>query len=185
MASEADNDEFYDPLEISGSEVSLSETIESVIPSSVVEDDITPVLATDDPLLGKDGANSNDWSPHNSFLADSPYFSAFVDNDVQSLSVLIDTLHDISARTKTFAKCGALMAESTRRLAYSCHLKRDNDLAEDMTEEEKTDQEAKLRKERRRALGNEMADLLQLLGEVSDRFGRTDCSLWDAPGPTR
>ena len=127
---------------------------------------VTPDLVIDDPLLGKEEYDDNDWSPHNSFLADSPYFNAFVDNDVKSLSVLIETLQDISSRTKTFSKCGALMAESTRRLATSCHLKRDHDLSEDMTEEEKVNEEARLKQERRRALGNEMADLLQLMGEV-------------------
>jgi len=35
-----------------------------------------------------------------------------------------------------------------------------------MTEEEKVNEEARLKQERRRALGNEMADLLQLMGEV-------------------
>lgn len=155
MASPAeDADEFYDSTDVIG---------------PVSEDEVLspPDLAIDDPLLGKDGDDSNDWSPHHSFLADSPYFNAFIENDVKSLSVLIETLQDISARTKTFSKCGALMAESTRRLSFSCRLKRDNDLSEDMTEEEKTDREAKLGKERRRALGNEMADLLELLGEVS------------------
>ena len=150
----ASDDEFYD----------VSDTPEIV--ESVLEDATPEDLTLADPLLKKDGAGDEDWSPHNSFLADSPYFNAFVDNDVKSLSTLIDTLHDISARTKTFAKCGALMAESTRRLAYSCHLKRDNDLSEEMSEGEKKYQQEKLVKERRRALGNEMADLLQLLGEV-------------------
>lgn len=155
----ASDDEFYDVSEMNGSET--SEIIEPVLEDATPED-----LTLDDPLLKKDGAKNEDWSPHNSFLADSPYFNAFVDNDVKSLSTLIETLHDISARTKTFAKCGALMAESTRRLAYSCHLKRDNDLSEDMSEGEKKYHQEKLAKERRRALGNEMADLLQLLGEV-------------------
>lgn len=163
----SEDDEFYDPMDGSGSE--RAETI--VAP--VVSDD-SPELDIEDPLLGKDGDDSNDWSPHNSFLADSPYFNAFVENDVKSLSVLVETLQDISARTKTFSKCGALMSESTRRLAFSCRLKRDNDLSEDMTEDEKVSREAKLLKERRRALGNEMADLLELLGEVSSNslFGR-------------
>lgn len=157
-----DTEEFYDPMDGSGSEIA-DNNVEPV----TISEEMTPDLDIDDPLLGKDGDDSNDWSPHNSFLADSPYFSAFVENDVKSMSVLVDTLQDISARTKTFSKCGALMAESTRRLAFSCRLKRDNDLSEDMTEEEKVDREAKLGKERRRALGNEMADLLELLGEVS------------------
>ena len=165
MSSTAeDADEFYDPLDVSSEKTDTESSIPGGMPEQSTQD-----LDIDDPLLGKDGDDSNDWSPHNSFLADSPYFSAFVDNDVKSLSVLIETLQDISARTKTFSKCGALMAESTRRLSFSCRLKRDNDLSEDMTEQEKADRESKLNKERRRALGNEMADLLELLGEVSHR----------------
>jgi hypothetical protein len=158
VTAEGDADEFFDPLDGSGSEI--GEVIS-------VPDDLSSPPEIDDPLMGKEGDDSNDWSPHNSFLADSPYFSAFVENDVKSLSTLVETLQDISARTKTFSKCGALMAESTRRLAYSCRLKRDHDLSDDMTEAEKASREVKLSKERRRALGNEMADLLELLGEVS------------------
>lgn len=171
-----DADEFYDPLGGSGGEADKSAYIDPLAnpgqPQAAPEmDDI------DDPLLGKDGDDSNDWSPHNSFLADSPYFNAFVENDVKSLSVLVETLQDISARTKTFSKCGALMAESTRRLSYSCRLKRDNDLAEDMTEEEQLDREAKLGKERRKALGNEMADLLELLGEVLEEIATAQMNM--------
>ena len=162
--AEGETDEFYDPLDGSGSDI--AEVVS-------VPDDITSPPEIDDPLLGKDGDEGNDWSPHNSFLADSPYFSAFVENDVKSLSILVDTLQDISSRTKTFSKCGALMAEATRRLAFSCRLKRDNDLSDDMTEAEKVAREAKLSKERRRALGNEMADLLELLGEVSSAIDRS------------
>jgi hypothetical protein len=167
-SSAEETDEFYDSMDVSGSD--KADNGEPVVVLSTPSDEgsqSVPELDIDDPLLGKDGDDSNDWSPHNSFLADSPYFNAFVENDVKSLSVLVETLQDISARTKTFSKCGALMAESTRRLSFSCRLKRDNDLSEDMTEKEKENREAKLNKERRRALGNEMADLLELLGEVS------------------
>jgi len=51
----------------------------------------------------------------NSFSADSPYFSSYVENEMNSMHVMHQTLNDIAARTKTFGKCGALMAESTRR----------------------------------------------------------------------
>jgi hypothetical protein len=143
------------------------EQVDPLQPTTVYEDSDKD-LSVDDPLLEQ--AENQDWSPHNSFLADSPYFNAFVENDTNSLSVLIETLQDISTRTKTFSKCGALMAESTRRLASACRLERENDFTEDMSELERAQREAKLSKERRRALGNEMADLLQLLGEVSLRF---------------
>lgn len=155
-----------DSSESSFPEEFVVEQVDPLQPTTVYEDSDKD-LTVDDPLLEQDGDDTQDWSPHNSFLADSPYFNAFVEGDTKSLSVLIETLQDISTRTKTFSKCGALMAESTRRLATSCRLQRENDYPEDMSELERAEREAKLAKERRRALGNEMADLLQLLGEVS------------------
>lgn len=143
------------------------EFVDAIETASVGFEESDKDLSVDDPLIEQDNDENKDWSPHNSFLADSPYFSAFVEGDVNSLSVLTDTLQDISSRTKTFSKCGALMAESTRRLATSCRLQRENDFSDDMSELERAQKEAKLSKDRRKAMGNEMADLLQLMGEVS------------------
>ena len=41
---------------------------------------------------------------------------------MRNLHVLTETLRDISARARTFGKCGALMAEATRRLSSACRL---------------------------------------------------------------
>jgi hypothetical protein len=155
-----------DSSESSFPEEGIVERVDPLQPTTVY-DDSDKDLTVDDPLLEQDSSETQDWSPHNSFLADSPYFSAFVEGDTKSLSVLFETLQDISTRTKTFSKCGALMAESTRRLASSCRLEREDDFTEDMSKLERAEREAKLGRDRRRALGNEMADLLQLLGEVS------------------
>lgn len=104
----------------------------------------------------------------NSFSADSPYFSSYVENEVRSINIMNDTLRDIAGRTKTFGKCGALMSEATRRLALACKLRRP--LSPE--EEKETDAHAeRLREfqvlERRRAVGEDMASLLGVMSEVS------------------
>lgn len=110
--------------------------------------------------------DKEDWSARTSFTADSPYFTSFCESDVRSLQILGDTLKDISARTKTFCKTGALMSEATRRLALSCRLRpeRDNEL-------EGFDNNPDIREEahrlRKKAVGEEMAALFDLLGSVS------------------
>lgn len=105
------------------------------------------------------------WNPRNNFTADSPYFKSFCDHEVQSLSLLTDAMREITSRTKTFCKTGALMAEATRRLASSCRLRWDDE----QKSEEGLSQEAidKIVEARRKAVGGEMAELLEHLGEVS------------------
>ena len=102
----------------------------------------------------------------NSFSADSPYFSSYVENEMNSMNVMYRTLNDIAARTKTFGKCGALMAESTRRLALACRLRQPR------SEEEGDGEEAQRREdlevaERRRAVGEDVASLLGVMSDVS------------------
>ena len=114
------------------------------------------------------GASETD--AHLSFSADSPYFASYVENDMKSMHTFHETLHDISGRTRTFGKCGALMAESTRRLALSCRLRRPfvQKEGEDEKEmEEKAEQREAEVIERRRAVGEEMASLLSVMSEVS------------------
>jgi hypothetical protein len=105
----------------------------------------------------------------NSFSADSPYFSSYVENEMNSMHVMHQTLNDIAARTKTFGKCGALMAESTRRLALACRLRQSR------TEEEGDGEEAERRQEteaaeRRRAIGEDLTGLLGVMSDVSANF---------------
>lgn len=102
-----------------------------------------------------------------SFTADSPYYSAFCEGEVNSLKILADTLYDISSRTKTFCRTGVLMSEATKRLALSCKLrseecKNENDEGVDVN----TDEEQSMIK--RQAIGEEMAGILELLGQVSN-----------------
>lgn len=115
--------------------------------------------------------NDNDedlaWNPRNNFTADSPYFKSFCGHEVQSLSLLTDAMREITSRTKTFCKTGALMGEAARRLANSCRLRWDD---EQNSEEGMTQEEIdKLVEARRKAVGGEMAELLEHLGKVSVR----------------
>ena len=104
----------------------------------------------------------------NSFSADSPYFASYVENEMRSLDTMDDTLRDIAARTKTFGKCGALMAESTRRLALACRLRRPFNMSEDEKEMEVQGlQREREVLDRRRAVGEDMASLLAVMSEVS------------------
>jgi hypothetical protein len=101
-----------------------------------------------------------------SFTADSPYFTSFCDGEIKSLGTLSNSLRDISARTNTFCRTGALMSEAMHRLANSCKLRPERNLSQDHPDEERLEKEDDVL-QRRNAVGEEMAKLLQLLGEVS------------------
>lgn len=101
-----------------------------------------------------------------SFTADSPYFTSFCDGEIKSLNTLSNSLRDISARTNTFCRTGALMSEAMHRLANSCKLRPERNLSQDHPDEERHEREDVVQ-QRRHAVGEEMAKLLQLLGEVS------------------
>eukprot|EP00980_Cylindrotheca_fusiformis_P018494 scaffold6124_cov122-Cylindrotheca_fusiformis.AAC.13 len=107
----------------------------------------------------------------NSFSAESPYFSSYAENELRSMQIMNETLRDISGRTKTFGKCGALMAESTRRLALACRLRRP------ITEEEEKQGDSQAERireiqvaERRRAVGEDMTSLLGVMSEMLDEI---------------
>jgi hypothetical protein len=102
----------------------------------------------------------------NSFSADSPYFSSYVENEMNSMQIFHSTLNDIAARTKTFGKCGALMSESTRRLALACRLQQPNADDDGYSFEETKSREAEAVADRRRAVGEDMASLLGVMSEV-------------------
>jgi hypothetical protein len=89
---------------------------------------------------------------------------------MQSLHVMNDTLRDIAGRTKTFGKCGALMAEATRRLALSCKLRRPFTMNQGEDQEEIEAEEQRREGDvlnRRHAVGEDMAGLLAVMSEVS------------------
>lgn len=101
------------------------------------------------------------WSARTSFTADSPYFAAYADSQLLSVRQLASSLQEISMRTKTFTQTGALMSEAMHRLAGSCRLKStQEELPEGISESE-------LLQYRREAMGEEMVELLQVLGSVS------------------
>ena len=109
-----------------------------------------------------------------SFTADSPYFSSYVDGEMRSVNVLHDTVKDISARAKTFGKCGALMAEATRRLSQACRLQPSGGASTSASggggadeSDENRDKEMAVIDERRQAVGSEMESCLRILGGVS------------------
>lgn len=124
-----------------------------------------------------------------SFTSDSPYLQSYIDREMRNLIVLTDTLRDISARARTFGKCGALMAEATRRLSSACRLNppttgasgnsgtsgaggglRKSDSGEDMTVG--YDEQMRVMQERKESVGDEMASVLSVLGEVSTMLGK-------------
>lgn len=103
-----------------------------------------------------------------SFTADSPYFTSYVDKEMRSLDVLTETLHDISSRAKTFGKCGALMAEATRRLSQACKLQTSTNLEDDSIDEELREKEREAMAERKESVGEEMGSVLDVLGSILD-----------------
>ena len=109
---------------------------------------------------------------------------------MRNLQVLTETLQDISARTRTFGKCGALMAEATRRLSSSCRLNPLNDLQisinsnassnndnDDGVMSEKDYEQAYLMKERQQSVGEEIASVLSSLGDILDEVADAQMTL--------
>jgi len=131
----------------------------------VLQTQLVDTQTTDEAKTAQE--NDPDWSPRTSFTADSPYFDAFVDGEIGSLNLLSETLGDISEKARAFVRAGAVMSQATRRLALACKLRRDP--AEDNNHgsgDENGLNEEELAKQRRGAVGEEMANVLELLGEV-------------------
>lgn len=108
----------------------------------------------------------SEFSARTSFTADSPYYTSYVEHEMRQVSVLSDTLRDISARSKTFGKCGALMSEATRRLALACRLKPSTPMQEEEEGKSEMDPQDRIVQERQEAVGEEMMVVLSTLGEV-------------------
>ena len=135
------------------------------IPESKAKEE-PPVAVHADPV----GANIRDehFTPKRSFLAESPYFSAFVEKEMHELDIVTDILNDISARTMSFTKYGTLMADATHRLSLSCRLRRE-EASQEQVRLSQQQMDVELEK-RRHAIGPEISDLLGILGEVSFVF---------------
>jgi hypothetical protein len=106
-----------------------------------------------------------------SMTADSPYYVSRVDEEMRNLQVMSDCLKDVSARGKTFGKCGALMSEATRRLSLACKMHHPASAQQlHMGDGEHSTQDVKNREraiieERKESMG-EMGEVLLVLGEV-------------------
>lgn len=118
-----------------------------------------------------------------SFTTDSPYLQSYIDREMRNLQVLTDTLQDISARTRTFGKCGALMAEATRRLSSSCRLhpvlgdsKQSNNSSYN-EDSEKDSEQASIINERKESVGEEIASVLSVLGDILDEVADAQVNL--------
>ena len=132
---------------------------------SLVSGDLPP-MSPPTPTIGSSSGHATATAAA-SFTADSPYFSSYVDAEMASVNVLHDTVRDISARARTFGKCGALMAEATRRLSQACRLQPSGSSAEQTEGDDSKDKENNSVEERRQAVGPEMESCLKILGGVS------------------
>eukprot|EP00579_Thalassiosira_antarctica_P017590 CAMPEP_0201928000 /NCGR_PEP_ID=MMETSP0903-20130614/19951_1 /ASSEMBLY_ACC=CAM_ASM_000552 /TAXON_ID=420261 /ORGANISM="Thalassiosira antarctica, Strain CCMP982" /LENGTH=289 /DNA_ID=CAMNT_0048466345 /DNA_START=79 /DNA_END=945 /DNA_ORIENTATION=+ len=128
--------------------------------------------------------NNNTTNPSSaipSFTSESPYLSSYIDREMRNLVVLTETLRDISARARTFGKCGALMAEATRRLSSACRLNPSGSGAvggnggEGETGE--NDEQLGVINERRESVGEEMTSVLSVLGEILDEVADAQVSM--------
>ena len=146
--------------------------------SQLVVDQASDVEQSTVVPLESDPAKNVAWSARTSFTADSPYFDAFCDSEIRSLGILSETLHEIVARSKTLVKQGIIMSEATRRLGLSCKLHSSDYSSDDETQsDDGAVTEEELSQLRRSAVGEEMAGILELLGEVRSSFATT-VTMW-------
>lgn len=114
---------------------------------------------------------ANDNPPTNTFTADSPYLLHHVESEVKQLHILRETLGEISSKAKTFGKCGALMAESTRRLARVCQFQPSSIQPEGDESPEVSEERERLRQQdRKESVGDDMSRALAVLGEVLEEI---------------
>jgi len=173
----------YDNVEVvagGGSAAAGQQSSSSSLAVKVQQQGVMDVL--DEPQESpRNSATGHVENYRNSFTADSPYFSAFADRELKSLSLLGQTLQDVSDRTKTFVRTGELMCAAAKRLSSTCMLRGPGPDGggggaegqsgggggggsdADLVDEERRDMEEAQRKE---AVGDEMAKLLRLFGEV-------------------
>ena len=134
-------------------------------------------LVADEPHVTEGSGNEEGTTvdPRTSFTADSPYFTAFEGHEIKSLQSMTDTLYDISRRTKAFCEAGRMMAEASKRLAHSCKLRREITEAEECYPDDET-----VLEKRREALGREMTDLLNFMGEVLEEISSAQISMCES-----
>lgn len=133
------------------------------MPAEVEEVLKKPETAVHEP----DGAHVREehWNPKRSFLAETPYFAAFVEKEMHELGIATSILTDISERTKTFTNRGNMMADAAHCLSLACRLRTEEAAGE---ERRLPSNIIEMEMEKRRhAIGPEIADLLGVLGDVS------------------
>lgn len=133
----------------------------------------TATSSTTSPSSGSSNHGKKISTIRQSFTADTPYFDAYVDRELCHLTILTETLYDISARARAAGQCGETMADATRKLSTACKLYPTFDRnGEDWVRAADGDEEGKLREKkicdaRKVAVGKEMGGVLRILGEVS------------------
>ena len=140
------------------------------LPTPVVSDG-TIVSTTDSKEVTTTAKSEAPWNSRTSFTADSPYFDAFVTSEMESFNVLADTLNGIAAHTRAFVKQGAMMSDVAKKLSLACKLRSPDFSDDDSSENDPAaNAEDDLIRQRRNAVGEEMAGILELLGEVRNQF---------------
>jgi len=143
------------------------------ISSANADQSPSPSTSRPKPRSGSSPRKSNKKKNQYSFTADSPYFTSYVDKEMKNLNVLTETLRDISAKAKTFGKCGVLMSEATRRLSQSCRLQSAkvinvDGIPNDANNANLSEKERQAVLEREKSVGEDMAGVLRVLGKVLD-----------------
>jgi hypothetical protein len=158
-----DDNSFNDYVANMSGSVQFDESDDPAMKQEEEEDEQVVVTVPTEP----EGAHIREehWIPKRSFLAESPYFNAFVEKEMHEIGIVTDILNDISNQTRNFTKHGSLMADATFRLSLSCRLRREEAAQEEL---KLSGKQMDIEMERRRhALGPEITDLLAVLGEVS------------------
>lgn len=143
---------------------------EEVLPEEILD---TPESPGSVKPAGSDIRREEHWSPKRSFLAETPYFNAYVEKEMHELDIVTSILNDISDRTKAFTKQGSMMADATHRLSLACRLRKEQ-AGQEEQKLSKMQMDIEMEK-RRHALGPEITNVLSVLGDVS--FLRRHCFL--------
>jgi hypothetical protein len=126
---------------------------------------------------GRQGSKTSDGGTvdegkRESFTAETPYFGAYVDRELRHLTILSETLYDISARARAAGQSGAAMADANRKLSLACKLfptydrNGDDWISAAPGDGEGKSRERRICEARTEAVGKEMGRVLRILGEV-------------------
>lgn len=125
---------------------------------------VEPMVQKDVDPFDDGNVRENQWTPKNSFLAESPYFHAFVEKEMHDMEIVTAVLSDIAEQTAAYTKYASMMADAGIRLSKSCRLRKEEGTVGDnrMTPGQLNEEVEK----RRNALGSEISEILGVLGEV-------------------